>query len=111
MPKRFFRILAVALAMVVAVLALTSVVAGPTPAPVEAGISAGVDEPDDVVEHTARPGTRVAALIPFVVLGALFVMARPASRRLSSIRRRYRRIGDVGDDWRALLLGAPPHAA
>ena len=106
------RILAVIVAMTFAMLALTIVAAPPDIAPVEDGISMGLEAPDDdAVEHTARPGTRAAVLVPLMLLGAFAVCAPPLRRRFSRVRRRERRIGDVGDDWRALLLGAPPRAA
>jgi hypothetical protein len=104
------RILAVVMATVFAALALTVVVAGPDVTPVDEGFSTGFDAADDAVEHTARPGTRVAALLP-LALGAFALVTPLLRRRIAPTPRRSRRIGDVGDDWRALLLGAPPHAA
>ncbi|HEX5095681.1 MAG TPA: hypothetical protein VFX21_06710 [Acidimicrobiia bacterium] len=99
------------IATVFAALALTVVAAGPDIAPVENGVSSGVDTPDDAVEQPARPGTRAAALVPLMLLGGLAFVAPPVRRRVALLRRRFRRIGDAGDDWRALLLGAPPVAA
>ena len=110
MPK-LLRIFAIVVAVVFAALALTVVVAAPAAAPLEDGISMGIDAPEDAVEHAVRPGVRAAALIPLVLLGALAVAPPLVRRRVAVIRRRHRRIGDVGDDWRALLLGAPPIAA
>ena len=110
MPKRL-RILTVIVATVFAALAFVVVVAAPDVPPIEDGVSMSVAAQDDAVEHTARAAARVAALVPFVLLGAFALCTPPLRRRFSPIRRRYRRIGDVGDDWRALLLGAPPVAA
>jgi hypothetical protein len=41
-------------------------------------------------------------------LAAAATLATPSVRWPSPTIRPRRRIGDVGDDWRALLLGAPP---
>ena len=63
-------------------------------------------------QHQARP---TSFLDPFPVLAALatIALAGIASRRgsVALIGPHRRRIGDVGDDWRALLIGAPPQSA
>jgi hypothetical protein len=109
MPNRL-RIFAIVIAMVFSALALTVVAAGPDAAAVDGGAASGYDAADDAVEHAALLGTR-AALLPLALAG-VFALVTPLLRhRIPPIPRRHRRIGDAGEDWRALLLGAPPHAA
>jgi hypothetical protein len=63
------------------------------------------------VQQPARPFPlhgAFAALVALTALGLAGTTLR--SRRHLLIGPERRRIGDVGDDWRALLLGAPPHS-
>ena len=54
------------------------------------------------------PRARVVLLVvaPLVAIAGLLVV--DAGGRGRSMRCLPRRLGDVGDSWRALLLGAPP---
>lgn len=60
-----------------------------------------------VVEETSRTVLLPVALVGF---GVAFVGANLSAIR-GLVGRRRRRIGDVGDSWRSLLLGAPPALA
>jgi hypothetical protein len=69
-----------------------------------------------VGEVSARPAapTRAPrpAVLPLLVLtGLVAVVASSPSRSLTLVGRHRRRPVDDGDDWRSLLLGAPPGLA
>lgn len=103
-----------AAALVIVLAALAFVVAAPAPA-------ASAEPRHDVTAvltkatihrtNLAVRGARPSPLLPLVLTTALAVaLVHGAARRHlapSSVSHR-RRISDVGDDWRALLLGAPP---
>ena len=103
----------------VALLAITALVLVPAAL---AGMAAPQDRPpaatsladahEQVVPHAA---VAARSSVPFVPKGLpdVTVIVVAATAALFSVRRRSLqglpfRIGDVGDRWRALLLGAPP---
>jgi len=61
-------------------------------------------------QHHARVIPFLSALAPLAPLILVLAERLLRSRRVPLIGPRRRRIGDVGDDWRALLLGAPPRS-
>ena len=102
--------------LVVAALAATAsvlVVDGAAFSGGPSGVSALVDVNDgpNVVVATPAKSQRVPvaarglALVVAVSMALAWVVA---SRRRRSMRAMSRDLGDVGDSWRALLLGAPP---
>jgi hypothetical protein len=102
-------------------LATVALVVLAAPGTAAGGSSEGADDgaPAVVVTQTssARPlaarGARSASPLPLgVVLFAVVVVAAGAAATVDRTDRRVgRRLGDDGDDWRSLLLGAPPALA
>ena len=105
-----------ALFAVAALAALSSVLVlggavGNNPAPPNSALVGASVEPDPVVATPARThvlaALRAVPLVPMAV--ALVVAAGVVSlRRHRRLQGLQVRLGDVGDAWRALLLGAPP---
>lgn len=57
---------------------------------------------------------RVPRPVPLTAFASFFGMATVVAAWVLDdglVGRRHRRIGDVGDDWRCLLVGAPPAAS
>jgi hypothetical protein len=59
-------------------------------------------------QHHARVIPLLSALATLAPLTLFLASVLLRCGRVPLIGPRRRRIGDVGDDWRALLLGAPP---
>jgi hypothetical protein len=95
------------------------VLVSPSPAPAEAaagaldGHAAVTVTKASVVrpapERAVRPHPSAAVALALVAL--LTAGAALGARPEGLIGRYRRRLGDVGEDWRALLLGAPPAVA
>jgi hypothetical protein len=110
-PRARLALLAVAaLAALSSVLTLVGAM-GNNPAPGRSALVGASEEPDPIVATPARSHV-LAALraVPVVPLGvgvvvAAGVLSRRRRRRVQGLQVR---LGDVGDAWRALLLGAPP---
>jgi hypothetical protein len=105
-----------ALLAVAALAALSSVLAlggamGSDRALATSALVGASEEPDPIVATPARShvlaALRAAPLVPVgvAVVVAAGVISRRRRRRVQGL---HVRLGDVGDAWRALLLGAPP---
>jgi len=74
-----------------------------------AALAAKSAAPRTAADRAPRPAQ---PLVPIaVLLGGLASVALLLTRHDRLIGRRLRRLHDVGHDWRALLLGAPPALA
>ena len=102
-------------AVSIALLFLVVVAAGAVAAPDEHGVSDSVAaltrnvrfHSVDVQQH-ARPLPLWGAFAVLASVALVGITTRGRGHLVIGPRRR--RIGDVGDDWRALLLGAPPRS-
>ena len=79
--------------------------------PVANGVLVGATEGTralvaNLARSSSMPVAVPAALAPVTVVAA--AAARLRGRRHRFMQRLHPRVGDVGDAWRALLLGAPP---
>lgn len=99
-----------ALTAVSSALALGGVV-GDDPASVGRALVGAGGEPDPLVAAPARSHELAALrLVPLVPMGVAVVVAAAVvgRRRRPGVQGVHVRLVDVGDAWRALLLGAPP---
>jgi hypothetical protein len=105
-----------ALLAVAALTALLSVLAlggamGNDPAPASSALVGASEEPGPLVATPARSHVLVPSrAVPLVPMGVAVVVAAGiiSGRRPRRVQGLQVRLGDVGDAWRALLLGAPP---
>ena len=104
----------VAVVAVVACISAFGLVGGAIDAPLDVGdtvssLTGTLGSRSVVTKQPARAIPPISAIGPVVALVA-FAMAGGAKGGGSAVLvgPGRRRIGDVGDDWRALLLGAPP---
>jgi hypothetical protein len=115
------RVMVLRLRLVVGVVAALAVVLVPAlasppvgPAPDElVDVAVTASEPAAVLTTIAARAPRPSAPIPLalvtvVAVTAVLAVTRAPRRPFDLLRRR---LHDVGDDWRSLLLGAPPALA
>ncbi len=109
-PRRRLALLAaVVLVAVPSLLSIDGFVVNDTPSAASALVGV-TDGPDELVATPARshPGLMAIRALPLAVVGAVaaaFVIGLGRRRPAHGFQLR---LGDVGDGWRALLIGAPP---
>jgi hypothetical protein len=113
------------LRLVLCVLAALAVLAlaglGGAPAPARAEGPGATEHGSALMAVTRAPVTAgaldgaprrlpILAVLAAIALVAILLAATPTRKR-GLVGRHRRRVGDAGEGWRALLLGAPPAAA